>query len=156
MFKRNHPRENGQSLVEFALTLPVLILILSGMLDIGRVYFTYIALEEAAAEAALYLAINTYCATSADPDLGEPGNPCANPNNARFRAQNAGAQELDWSRVTMFATSTGNQLGDIAIVRLQYPYEFITPGINSIVQNVTGGTGLILEVPATYSVLFEQ
>ena len=156
MFKRNHLRENGQSLVEFALTLPVLIIILSGMLDIGRIYFTFIALEEAAAEAALYLAINPMCPTSADPSV-DPGNPCADPNNAFFRARNAGNQEVDWSLATVeWFRPVPYGIGDLVRVTVIYPYEFITPGINSIAQGVTGGSGLELRIVANHIILFEQ
>jgi Flp pilus assembly protein TadG len=50
--------EKGQSLVEVAIAMPMLILILAGILDLGRAYFTYVALTDAAAEGAAYAAIN--------------------------------------------------------------------------------------------------
>ena len=48
--------ERGQSLVEVALALPILLLIVIGIVDIGRVYAHAIATESAAREAALYAA----------------------------------------------------------------------------------------------------
>lgn len=45
---------DGQSLVEFALTLPLLMLILLGVLDLGRLFFAYIAINNAAREGARY------------------------------------------------------------------------------------------------------
>jgi Flp pilus assembly protein TadG len=48
----------GQSLVEVAIAMPLLLLILMGILDLGRAYFTYIALSDAAAEGAAYAAIH--------------------------------------------------------------------------------------------------
>lgn len=56
-----HRRERGQSLVEFALALPILMILLSGLLDLGRVYFTYLTLQDSAAEAGLYLSLNPGC-----------------------------------------------------------------------------------------------
>ena len=50
--------EQGQSLVEFAVGLVVILVILCGLLDLGRAYFIYVALEDGAGEAALYLSIN--------------------------------------------------------------------------------------------------
>lgn len=50
--------QKGQSLVEVALALPLLLLILLGILDLGRAYFTFIALSDAAAEGASYAAIH--------------------------------------------------------------------------------------------------
>jgi Flp pilus assembly protein TadG len=41
MRKTNRRKERGQTLVEFALTLPVLLLVLIGIIDFGRVFFTY-------------------------------------------------------------------------------------------------------------------
>lgn len=53
LLKKN---EKGQSLVEVALAMPILILIMAGILDVGRAYFTYISLSDAAAEGAAYAA----------------------------------------------------------------------------------------------------
>lgn len=46
----------GQSLVEFALVLPVLLLLVLGALDLGRLFSTKITLTNAAREGANYLA----------------------------------------------------------------------------------------------------
>ena len=54
--KRNRPRL-GQSLVEFALVLPIILMILLGLLDFGRAFFTLIALDDAADEGASYASI---------------------------------------------------------------------------------------------------
>ena len=44
----------GQSIVELALTLPLLLLLLLGTIDIGRVFFDYIQMRDAALEGATY------------------------------------------------------------------------------------------------------
>jgi hypothetical protein len=44
----------GQSLVEFALVLSVLLLILWGVFDLGRVFYAYITITNAAREGAYY------------------------------------------------------------------------------------------------------
>lgn len=46
--------ERGQSLVEFALSLPILVMIAGGVMDLGRAYFTYAAMEDAVADGANY------------------------------------------------------------------------------------------------------
>lgn len=53
-----HRKEHGQSLVEFALALPLLILMLMGLLDFGRAYFVVVMLNDAAAEGAIYAGAN--------------------------------------------------------------------------------------------------
>ncbi len=46
--------ERGQSVVEFAIVLPVLLFIALGAVDVGRVFFDYIGLRAAAMDGALY------------------------------------------------------------------------------------------------------
>ncbi|MBC7226283.1 MAG: pilus assembly protein [Thermoflexales bacterium] len=55
--------QKGQSLVEFALLLPLLIMILSGLLDLGRAYYVVVTLEDMAAEGAAYAALHPYDAS---------------------------------------------------------------------------------------------
>jgi len=52
-------RETGQATVEFALVLPVLLLLVVGMLDFGRAVNYYNTLTELAAEGARFAAVNT-------------------------------------------------------------------------------------------------
>ena len=46
--------ERGQSLVEFTFGAIVLIVLLVGMVDFGRAFYTYVALRDAAQEGAVY------------------------------------------------------------------------------------------------------
>lgn len=46
--------ENGQSLVEFALSFVMLLVLLAGIVDGARALFSYLALRESAEEGALY------------------------------------------------------------------------------------------------------
>lgn len=48
----------GQSLVELALTLMVLLILLAGAFDLGSAFLTYIALRDAAEEGAIYGSIS--------------------------------------------------------------------------------------------------
>ncbi len=51
----NHKRiESGQSLTEFAFGVVILLILLVGIVDLGRAFFTYIALRDAAQEGAVY------------------------------------------------------------------------------------------------------
>jgi len=55
--KTKMKREQGQSLVEMALLFPLLIMLMMGLLDIGRAYYVLVALNDAASEGASYASI---------------------------------------------------------------------------------------------------
>jgi Flp pilus assembly protein TadG len=54
----NTNREKGQSLMEFSISLVVLLILIAGIVDLGRAFFTYIALRDAAQEGASYAAVS--------------------------------------------------------------------------------------------------
>ncbi len=53
---QNNLRHKGQSLVEWALVLPILLLIIMAAMDFGRMFYTKIILTNAAREGVNYLA----------------------------------------------------------------------------------------------------
>lgn len=46
--------EHGQSMVELALTITILMVLLAGTVDLGRAFFTWLAMRDAAQEGASY------------------------------------------------------------------------------------------------------
>ena len=50
-------KEKGQSLVEIVLTITFLTMLIAGVVDLGRAFFTYIALRDAAQEGAAYASV---------------------------------------------------------------------------------------------------
>jgi Flp pilus assembly protein TadG len=48
MFKEIKDKENGQALVEMALVLPILIILIFGSIEIGRICFVHITINNAA------------------------------------------------------------------------------------------------------------
>jgi Flp pilus assembly protein TadG len=55
---RHRRRQDGQSLVEFALVFPIIALLVFGFVDVGRAVFTYNTVTNAAREAARVAAVN--------------------------------------------------------------------------------------------------
>jgi hypothetical protein len=54
--------KKGQSLVEFAVILTILLVLLAGVVDLGRMFFTYIGMRDAAQEGVVYGSVNpTHC-----------------------------------------------------------------------------------------------
>jgi Flp pilus assembly protein TadG len=52
--RREHRREAGVSLLETAITIPLLLILLVGVVDIGRAYHTYITVINASREGARF------------------------------------------------------------------------------------------------------
>lgn len=122
--------ERGQSLLEFALMMPVLLLMLMGALDVGRMYFTFIAIQNAAGEGALYAAINPRCIHASD---------CPDPNNAEYRAKHESPSGLvDWGRIQISvepADPTTLHEGEPITIIVRYDYDILTPLISPMVQD---------------------
>lgn len=73
----HHRRERGQSLVELAISLTVMLLLLSGAVTFGMALFSYVATRDAAGEGALYGSIRPYAdqpPQNGKYDAGEPVN----------------------------------------------------------------------------------
>ncbi len=56
-------REGGQSLVELALALLVLVILISGIVDLGRILFFYVSMRDAAQEGLVYGSVYPYQCT---------------------------------------------------------------------------------------------
>ena len=116
-----HPRgEKGQSLTEFALVLPVLLIILAGVLDLGRLYYSYIAVTDAAAEGAAYAALH--------PQESRRG-------EVLRRAQEAshGLVQVDSGMVKVECPTVAS--GAPITVTVSYSFTVATPLFNVIVPN---------------------
>jgi Flp pilus assembly protein TadG len=51
---RSRSAKKGQSLVELALSMTVMLILLGGIVDLGRAFFTFMALRDAVQEGAMY------------------------------------------------------------------------------------------------------
>lgn len=58
LFKKSK-REDGQAMVEFALILPVFLLILCGIIDFGWLFYNQLSLNNACREGARYAVVHT-------------------------------------------------------------------------------------------------
>src|SRR5512140_562006 len=87
--------ERGQSLVELAISLTVMLLLLSGAVPFGMALFSYVALRDAAQGGALFCSFNPYVDTRVNGryDNGEPVNEAA----VRTRVRSASTSPVDLS-----------------------------------------------------------
>jgi len=117
LWKRNRKgKEKGQSMTEVALVLPVMLLILAGILDLGRLYYVTVALTDAAGEGAVYAAIRP---NSADEII------------ARTQAASTGLVQIDMEKVTVDCPSL--VAGQPVTVTVDYDFTVATPLINAFV-----------------------
>jgi len=112
-------RTRGQSLAEFAIVLSLLILVLLGVFDLGRVFYSYVVITNAAREGAYYGAMH--------PAM-YPGEENYDLIVARVisEAQGLGVA-LEADDVTISAASTDS--GTPITVSVQHDFSLITAGI---------------------------
>jgi len=67
---QNQPKEKGQSLVELSISLVILLVLAAGLVDLGRAFFTYITLRDAAQEGASYASVGREDGIMNSTDLG--------------------------------------------------------------------------------------
>jgi Flp pilus assembly protein TadG len=102
--------EKGQSLVEMALIVPILLLLLVGIFDIGRITFSYASLHFTAQETVR---------------LGGLGHPDS--ELVQFAKQNYKAGDSGSLSVTISPDPTIRKSGEYITVTLNYPIEIMTP-----------------------------
>ena len=123
-------RRLGQSLAEFALTVPLALLMVLFGLDFGRVFLGWVALNQAAREAANYAAMNPTAWTL-------PYNLAVQAEYARLvttEASNINCTLAD-ARLRARPSPTGPSIGAPALVELDCRFSLITPIIGVLTGN---------------------
>jgi Flp pilus assembly protein TadG len=123
-------REDGQSLVEFAMVVPIFLLVLFAIVDFGMAFHAWITITNSAREGARAGAVHAPVAT------------------IEQRVRNA-ADSLDQDNLTVTVTNAddqGGQPGESVVVDVSYDYSLMTPLAN-LFNFVSGGT-----IPDTFSV----
>ena len=123
--RRNQVRkERGQSLTEFALILPVLLLLVMAILDFGRAVYAYSVVANAAREGARFGSV------SPDDSAGI------------VDAATGAAIGLESARLVVTVTHPDSTSVRVAV---SYGFELITP----LISNILGSQGLTLRSSAT-------
>lgn len=117
--------EKGQSMVEFALVLPILLVILCGIIDFGWLYSCKIASTNAAREAARYTAIHLYDSSTDNDQLI-----AYNIANTEAPQINLQTSDLTLQSLDLSATPDGIQESIKITVTIQVP---LLTGITSTI-----------------------
>lgn len=151
-------RSPGQSLVEFALVLPIFLLLLFGLIDGARLIYQHTVLSQAAREGARVASVEASWIGKSGSGCGTSGGPtcpatvaamrtnvlaAANRNiqpfttlttaNLQTRCDpSGGAPTGNWSATTCASNTTGN----VASVRVTSTFTAITPIVSRLVGSV--------------------
>lgn len=138
---RGKRKSRGQSLVEFALTLPIILMLTLIALDFGRVYLGYINLQNMARIASNFAANNPDAwGMSSDADDQERYRnqilADATATNCRLPQSEGEPVVPDPAFTDSNADGDAQGLGDTVSVELSCTFDVITPGIS----NILGGS----------------
>jgi len=119
--------QRGQSFVEVAISLPIILLILGGLFDIGRGVLILIAVESAAGEGAVYATVHPECLTADHaPTICQDSESIA----GRVRAEGRPVINMDETNsVITVGVKNGAEItaGSTVFVNVIYTYTPLTP-----------------------------
>lgn len=127
-------------MVEFALVLPILLLFIAAAADLGRLFYAYVAVDNAAKEGAFFGARSPLCDTTG-------ANGCSDPNNVLWHVQNEAPNLVDSGGNSLFTTSIACRTpagvlvqpindcldGYSYLVTVSYPFQLVTPILSNII-----------------------
>lgn len=122
-------RALGQSLVELAITLPILLLLLGGAIDLGRAFYAGVAVENSAKEGVLFGSPDPACETS--------GTGCADPANVEWHIRKElSGMDASWAaecvRAGSVIPSASCTEGDMYRVTVEHEFALVTPLLSAI------------------------
>jgi Flp pilus assembly protein TadG len=133
---KRRERARGQGLVEFAVVLPVIVLVIFGILDLGRGVFTYNALSQAARQGSRTAMVDQDVAdirTAAidyAPTLGLQN------SNITVCFKDYDSNQTDCDSSADDCPQSNRFIGCLAIVEVDMAYSPMTPIIGSIVGSI--------------------
>jgi Flp pilus assembly protein TadG len=119
LFFRTRTNESGQTLVEFSLILPFMLVLIFALVDFGRAFHTWLVVTNAAREGAR--------AAATQKDM----------NQIQTRI-NDSLGSLDSSKLTITLTNVQGPRGESIEVDLAYDFEFVTP-LGGMASVLSGG-----------------
>lgn len=131
-------REEGQSLTEFALILPIFLILVFGIIDFGMGLRAYITVAQATREGARYGIVGNQAGSFPADCNGSTQNSIVGKVCTTMDGLNlANVQTVETTCPTTSSTPPCNP-GDPVRVRAEYRYQYITP-VRAIVNVLSGG-----------------
>lgn len=131
--------ERGQGLTEFALVLPIFLLLIFGIVDAGRLVFTYNTIANAARGGARVAIVNQ---ATAGTDTCDTTSPTAGPvgcaiSLAASLGLTPGDVTVSYRDATDSTSCPTVAIGCVAVVTVQGQFKALTPIIGAIIGPVT-------------------
>lgn len=128
---KNQQRQSGQTLLEFALVLPILLLLVMGLFDLGRFILYYAVLNTAVREGTRFAIVQPFT------DYGEENCDAATGINVQLCSEISSKffsiGDLANSQITINRSGDPNAAVDPIIhITITHHYEPITPGLGFI------------------------
>lgn len=118
---------SGQSLIEYALVLPIFLFLILSFLDLSRALFYYSSLTNAVREATRYAIVNK------DELIAAKNNPSNNPLQDKVLDYAFGlsgpSEPLTRNDITVIPQTDANGLFTTVAIRATYTFRPITPGL---------------------------
>lgn len=124
--------ESGQSMVEFALILPIFVLVVFGILDMGRAAYTYHTLNNAAREGARVAIVDQTLSTIQDRAASRAVGLGVAATDVTVDYRTAESPDTPNSCAGRVGTATG-PVSCTAIVRVEKDFTAATPIVNVII-----------------------
>ena len=133
--QRAHRSERGQSLVEFTLMVSIAMILMLGLLDLGRAFFTFLAMQDAVGEGASFASVHP---TWVDGSIAGPDDD--DPDNITYRVRNSAPTGtlVDMSTATVTVTDDGDtNIGSLITVTMTADFQLVTPFVGGIIGSQT-------------------
>ena len=139
-------RDDGVAMTEFALVLPVLVLIIAGILSFGRVFFYWIEANHLASETARWAVVDQNPYRNACPTL-DPTSFTDTPGcqSLQQAARDSSSKEFQQDVKVCIDFPTGSPaVGDPVRVRVQKPFSLV-PLLNAGTITIRGSSEMRIE-----------
>ena len=137
-------RVRGQALVEFALVLPIIVLLIFGLVDVGRAVFTYNTLSQSARQAARIAIVNQDTTSVKDQAIASGATLGLTDSNIDVCFKANQSAERDCGSATDDCTTI--LVGCLAIVQTHVDYTPLTPVIGNLLGTLAMSSTSILPV----------